>query len=84
MSARPCDCCLGTGQQLLLRSAFLGDGFRRERCGVCSGAGKSSYHDGKFKSWQRKCREMEAAMKGAPKGSDYIELGRIANAAVTQ
>lgn len=66
----------------MLRSAFLGDGFRRERCGACSGTGKSSYHDGAFKNWQQKCRKMEAAMKAAPKGLDYIALGRIANAAV--
>lgn len=79
---RSCDCCLGTGQQLLLRSMFLGDGFRRERCGICAGSGKSSYHDGKFANWQRKVRIMEAAMKAAPKGLDYIALGRIANEAV--
>ena len=80
--SRPCDCCLGTGKQLIMRTWFVGDGYKRERCGTCSGTGKSTYQDKKWAAYQRRCHARDAAMRAAPKGLDYIALGRIANAAV--
>lgn len=40
-----CSTCGGTGWQHLLNSWFVPDGFRRERCGICAGSGKSGYRN---------------------------------------
>lgn len=40
-----CRTCGGTGWQWLLRTWFRGDGYRKSRCGVCGGTGKSNYRD---------------------------------------
>lgn len=39
-----CDTCGGTGWQILNRSAFASDGYRRTRCGICAGSGESDFH----------------------------------------
>lgn len=36
---KPCLNCEGTGKVLLLKSWFVTDGYRRERCGICGGSG---------------------------------------------
>ena len=36
---RACEWCEGKGSVPLMKSWFLADGFRRNRCGVCSGTG---------------------------------------------
>lgn len=40
---RDCRQCGGTGFVILDRSWFKADGYRKERCGVCEGAGQSTY-----------------------------------------
>lgn len=40
-----CATCGGTGWQILNRSWFRSDGYRRGRCGICHGSGSSSFKD---------------------------------------
>lgn len=40
---RTCKLCGGTGAMVLMNSWFTRDGCRKSRCGVCAGAGISSY-----------------------------------------
>jgi hypothetical protein len=63
MSALPklpkgtCGTCFGTGYILCATSAFRRDGYRRERCGLCSGSGKSTYRDDPaYRRWQWQAR----------------------------
>jgi hypothetical protein len=78
-----CKTCDGTGKILCLRSAFVGSGFRRERCGICAGTGKSAYRDDPvYVRWQHDARIMDAALRAAPKGLDDIALGKLARQAV--
>lgn len=42
-AVRSCRLCDGTGKIVLMKSWFKADGYRRERCGICSGTGQSSY-----------------------------------------
>lgn len=52
-----CKTCGGTGSQLLLVSMFMADGLRRERCGICSGGGQSSYPNSpEFVRFQKRAR----------------------------
>ena len=52
-----CSTCGGTGWQILNRSWFQSDGYRRERCGICSGSGSSSFKgDATFVKEQAKRR----------------------------
>ena len=57
-TAKDCMTCGGTGWQWLNNSWFKQDGQRRARCGVCSGTGKSDWHnyDASFVRQQRECR----------------------------
>lgn len=41
---KDCMTCGGTGWQILNRSHYTADGYRREKCGICGGSGKSDYH----------------------------------------
>lgn len=38
-AGKKCVNCEGTGNELLLCTMFVQDGYRRERCGICSGSG---------------------------------------------
>jgi hypothetical protein len=42
-TAGNCRNCIGTGKVLLLNSHFTEDGYRRERCAICEGTGRSKY-----------------------------------------
>lgn len=77
---RDCDCCVGTGWQLLLRSMFVTDGYRRERCGVCAGSGKSNHTDKGFRAWQIKARKRADILAGAPEGLSPSDLVRLVEA----
>lgn len=59
---KPCALCGGSGWLHLLNSWFRSDGFRRERCGICAGTGKSDYRPDA--EWIRKQAEFRAAAKG--------------------
>lgn len=39
---KACRDCEGTGRVFCANSWFLEDGYRRERCGICSGTGKTT------------------------------------------
>ena len=39
----PCRLCAGTGSQVVMRSWFKADGYRRIRCAICGGTGESDY-----------------------------------------
>lgn len=53
-----CTNCGGTGKLLLMKSWFLNDGYRRERCGICAGSGESSYRvPAEEARHQKECRE---------------------------
>lgn len=41
--SRRCANCDGTGKLVLMKSWFPSDGYRRERCGICGGTGRSAY-----------------------------------------
>lgn len=45
---RTADCrlCEGAGYLYLMNSWFSSDGYRRSRCGICGGSGKSNYKPG--------------------------------------
>lgn len=45
MAERACGSCGGTGWWWLNRSWFKTDGYRRERCHICGGTGRSDYRD---------------------------------------
>jgi hypothetical protein len=61
-----------------MRSAFIADGYRRERCGICSGTGESSYRDSPdYIRFQRTARQREAIIRAAPKGLDHVQLARF-------
>jgi DnaJ-class molecular chaperone len=78
VGSKQCGACFGTGDVLCLRSAFIGDGYRRERCGICSGTGFSSYRDSpEYIRWQRLARSRDAILRSAPRGLDYIALGAL-------
>jgi hypothetical protein len=58
-----------------MRTWFIADGYRRERCGTCSGTGKSSYRDQPdYIRFQRAARIREAILRRAPKGLDDRQL----------
>lgn len=82
MTKPVCRACDGDGTVLLMKSWFLGDGFRRERCGWCGGSGSAR---GYPESSQRRFKSAEAAMasyrREHPK-ADLAELGRVAQAAM--
>ena len=74
-SEKSCGTCFGTGQVLCLRSAFIADGYRRERCGICSGIGKSSYGDSPdYIRWQRQARVREGILRTAPRDLDDAQI----------
>jgi hypothetical protein len=55
-----CKTCGGTGNIFCMRSHFMSDGLRRERCGICGGTGESSYlNTPEYVRWQA---EQRAAM----------------------
>ena len=41
---RDCKLCEGTGFLYLMNSWFHHGGYRRSRCGLCAGTGKSNYN----------------------------------------
>lgn len=45
MGEATCVSCGGTGWWWLNRSWFRHDGYRRERCAICAGTGRSAYRD---------------------------------------
>lgn len=59
---RDCEVCGGTGKLTLMRSWFHSDGYRRERCGICHGTGKSNYRNPPYAKEQA---EMRARATGA-------------------
>lgn len=55
MSGRQATCrtCGGTGKIVSLNSAFITDGLRKLRCGICAGSGVSSFQpDAAYARWQ--------------------------------
>lgn len=46
IAKQSCRLCAGTGHLVVMRSWFHTDGYRRIRCGICSGSGESSYRPG--------------------------------------
>lgn len=54
-----CRTCGGTGKIICMNSMFMTDGLRKERCGICSGTGKSSYRhwDNAYVKRQARSRE---------------------------
>lgn len=54
-----CKWCDGSGYWLLLRSWFVSDGYRRERCHVCNGTGKHSgiKPDADWNRFQKRARD---------------------------
>jgi DnaJ-class molecular chaperone len=57
-----CASCGGTGEQWLMNSWFPEDGYRRARCGICTGAGKSDYRDDA--EFCRRQAERRAGLRG--------------------
>jgi hypothetical protein len=58
-----------------MRSMFIADGYRRERCFICSGTGKSTYRDNpEYIRFQRTARAREIILRSAPKGLDERQL----------
>jgi len=77
-TTRKCGTCFGTGQVLCLRSAFIADGYRRERCGICSGSGFSAYRDDtSYIRWQRQARVRDGILRRVPKGLDAAQIAAL-------
>lgn len=56
-----CRLCDGTGSQLVMRSWFTADGFKRIRCAICAGTGESSYRPAAdYVASQRRFRALAA------------------------
>jgi hypothetical protein len=57
-----CRNCDGTGRIFCRNSHIIVDGYRRERCGVCGGTGKSRYLiEARDVRFQREAREQTKA-----------------------
>lgn len=54
---RACGTCGGTGQIVCMNTMFVTERTRKERCGICSGTGRSSYRDdAAYVKWQSRMR----------------------------
>lgn len=67
MSEKTCETCGGTGKIYCRNSWFPADGYRRERCGICRGTGKSDFreNDRAYVRWQKE-RRAEHQPKDTP------------------
>lgn len=72
-----CQTCAGTGHVLCLNSAITTDGFRRERCGICAGSGRSRYPaTPEYDRFQKRARILLIKWGGLkPKASSAPEIG---------
>ena len=69
-TARACRTCGGTGWVIYMATMFIQDRLRKERCGICSGTGFSSYRgDPSYVRWQARMRET------FPRHPDFPALG---------